>query len=66
VELLEKEEKAIVFIDEFHTIIGAGSTSTSNLDASNILKPLLSESNIRVIGATTEKEFRKYVENDMF
>ncbi len=60
----EAEEKnAIIFIDEFHTVIGAGAAQGS-LDASNIIKPLLSLGKIQVIGATTLVEWRKYVERD--
>lgn len=61
---LEKMEKVIIFIDEFHNIIGAGAVSGGSMDASNLLKPLLSRSNVRVIGATTDKEYRKHIETD--
>jgi ATP-dependent Clp protease ATP-binding subunit ClpA len=61
--LLDKP-KAILFIDEFHTVIGAGAVSGGSLDASNLLKPVLSEGKIRFIGATTYKEFRSFVEKD--
>lgn len=62
--LFEAEEKnAIIFIDEFHTIIGAGAAQGS-LDASNIIKPLLSLNKIQIIGATTLTEWQKYVEKD--
>ena len=62
--LYEAEEKnAVIFIDEFHTIIGAGAAQGS-LDASNIIKPLLSLNKLQIIGATTLSEWRKYVEND--
>ena len=61
---LQKEKKAILFIDEIHTVIGAGATSGGSLDASNILKPSLSQGNLRCIGSTTYKEFKNYFEKD--
>src|SRR5690606_2620104 len=61
---LKKQKNAILFIDEIHTIIGAGAVSGGSLDASNILKPFLSSGEIRCIGSTTYKEFRQHVEND--
>lgn len=62
--LYEAEEKnAVIFIDEFHTIIGAGAAQGS-LDASNIIKPLLSLGKIQMVGATTLAEWRKYIEKD--
>ncbi len=54
----------ILFIDEIHTIIGAGGTNEGSLDAANILKPALARGEVRVIGATTYKEYRKYFEKD--
>ena len=54
----------ILFIDEMHTLIGAGSSSEGGMDAANILKPALARGEVRVIGATTYKEYRKYVEKD--
>ncbi len=54
----------ILFIDELHTLIGAGSSNEGSLDAANILKPALARGELRVIGATTFKEYRKYVEKD--
>ena len=54
----------LLFIDEIHTLIGAGSSSEGSLDAANILKPALARGEIRVIGATTYKEYRKHVEKD--
>lgn len=61
---LEKMPKSILFIDEIHSIIGAGSTSGHSLDAANLLKPYLSKGKIRCIGATTYKEFRQHFEKD--
>jgi len=66
-QALEKKneaEGAILFIDEIHTIIGAGATSGGSLDASNLLKPALSKGNLRCIGSTTFDEYRKYFEKD--
>ncbi|MFT6069899.1 MAG: ATP-dependent Clp protease ATP-binding subunit ClpA [Bacteriovoracaceae bacterium] len=54
----------ILFIDEFHTVMGAGATGGGSLDASNLLKPWLSSGKIRVMGSTTHDEFRKFVEKD--
>ncbi|MBO3445452.1 ATP-dependent Clp protease ATP-binding subunit [Clostridium sp. CCUG 7971] len=64
VDEVMKNENIILFIDELHTIIGAGSTGESTIDASNILKPALSRGDIQVIGATTIDEFRKHIEKD--
>ncbi len=50
---LQKEKKSILFIDEIHTVIGAGATSGGSLDASNLLKPSLSNGSLRCIGSTT-------------
>src|SRR3954453_18687780 len=61
---LEKLPDAILFIDEIHTVIGAGATSGGAMDASNLLKPALSNGAIRCIGATTYKEFRNHFEKD--
>ena len=61
---LKKREHAILFIDEVHTIIGAGSASGGVMDASNLLKPLLSSGEIRCIGSTTFTEFRGIFEKD--
>ena len=61
---LEKENKAILFIDEIHTVIGAGATSGGSMDASNILKPSLGNGTLRCIGSTTYKEFKNYFEKD--
>jgi len=64
VKALKKDPKAILFIDEIHTIVGAGSVSGGSLDASNLLKPSLSNGEIRCIGSTTFKEFRQHFESD--
>ena len=61
---LEKLPDAILFIDEIHTVIGAGATSGGAMDASNLLKPALSSGTIRCIGSTTYKEFRNHFEKD--
>ena len=57
-------ERPILFIDEIHSVLGAGATMENAMDAANILKPYLTDGEIRVIGATTEEEFRKHIEND--
>ncbi|MCD8286725.1 MAG: ATP-dependent Clp protease ATP-binding subunit [Clostridia bacterium] len=54
----------ILFIDEFHQIVGAGAGSDSSMDAANILKPMLSRGELQTIGATTIEEYRKYIEKD--
>lgn len=61
---LSKKEKAILFIDEIHTIVGAGASGNGSLDASNLLKPLLSSGTIRCIGSTTYDEYTKIFEKD--
>ena len=61
---LEAEEGAILFIDEIHTVIGAGATSGGAMDASNLLKPALASGTLRCIGSTTYKEYRNYFEKD--
>ena len=61
---LAKRKKAILFIDEIHTVIGAGSVSGGALDASNLLKPALSSGQLRCIGSTTYKEYRQHFKND--
>jgi len=61
---LEAHPNAILFIDEIHTVIGAGATSGGAMDASNLLKPALASGTIRCMGSTTYKEYRQYFEKD--
>ncbi|HEX4513926.1 MAG TPA: ATP-dependent Clp protease ATP-binding subunit ClpA [Polyangiaceae bacterium] len=61
---LKDVPKAILFIDEIHTIVGAGATSGGSMDASNLLKPALASGNLRCIGSTTFEEYRSHVEKD--
>lgn len=61
---LKRRPNSILFIDEIHTIIGAGSTSGGSLDASNLLKPLLAHGDLPCIGSTTHNEYRQYFEKD--
>ena len=64
VKELESQKGAILFIDEIHTVIGAGATSGGAMDASNLLKPALAQGALRCIGSTTYKEYRQYFEKD--
>ncbi len=64
IKALQKIEKAILFIDEIHTIVGAGATSGGSLDASNLLKPALASGRLRCIGSTTFEEYRSHLEKD--
>jgi len=61
---IEQREGAILFIDEIHTVVGAGATSGGAMDASNLLKPALQSGTLRCIGSTTYKEFRSHFEKD--
>jgi ATP-dependent Clp protease ATP-binding subunit ClpA len=61
---LQKKPKAIMFIDEIHTIVGAGATSSGSMDASNILKPVLASGELRCIGSSTFEEFKNHFEKD--
>lgn len=61
---IKKSKNSILFIDEIHTIVGAGSTSGGSLDASNLLKPALANGSLRCIGATTHNEFRNNFDKD--
>jgi ATP-dependent Clp protease ATP-binding subunit ClpA len=64
IQTLEKRDDAILFIDEIHTLVGAGAVSGGSMDASNMLKPALSSGKLRCIGASTYEEFRKFFEKD--
>ena len=64
VEEILKKEKAILFIDEIHTLVGAGSVSGSALDASNLLKPALASGRLRCIGSTTHEDYGKFFDKD--
>ena len=64
VKEIEAHPKAIMFIDEIHTVIGAGATSGGAMDASNLLKPALAQGSLRCIGSTTYKEYRQHFEKD--
>ena len=61
---LKRQENAILFIDEIHTIVGAGATSSGSMDASNIMKPFLANGEIRCIGSTTYEEYQNHLEKD--
>ena len=61
---LEKQPQGILFIDEIHTIVGAGATSSGSMDASNILKPVLTSGEIRCIGSSTFEEYKTHFEKD--
>ena len=64
VKIVTSDNNNILFIDELHTVIGAGATSGGSIDASNILKPALANGSLRCIGSTTYTEYRKYFEKD--
>ncbi len=63
-EIKDSEGQVVTFIDEMHTVVGAGATGDSAMDASNMLKPMLARGELRMIGATTLDEFREHVEKD--
>ena len=63
-EVKESDGRIILFIDELHTIVGAGSTGDSSMDAGNMLKPALARGELHAIGATTLDEYRKFIEKD--
>jgi ATP-dependent Clp protease ATP-binding subunit ClpA len=64
VSAIEKKENAILFIDEMHTVVGAGATSGGSMDASNLLKPALQAGVLRCIGSTTSEEYKNQIEKD--
>jgi ATP-dependent Clp protease ATP-binding subunit ClpA len=64
VKELEEKDDAVLFIDEIHTVIGAGATSGGAMDASNLLKPALQSGSLRCMGSTTYKEYRQHFEKD--
>ncbi|MBN1931311.1 MAG: ATP-dependent Clp protease ATP-binding subunit ClpA [Desulfobacterales bacterium] len=64
ISALQKEKNAILFIDEIHTIVGAGATSSGSMDASNILKPVLATGELRCMGSTTHEEYKNHFEKD--
>ncbi|HXU65394.1 MAG TPA: AAA family ATPase, partial [Polyangia bacterium] len=64
IKALAEKDNAIVFIDELHTIVGAGAASGGAMDASNLIKPALANGKLRCIGTTTHKEYRTYIEKD--
>lgn len=64
ISAVENDPNIILFIDEIHTIVGAGATSSGSMDASNLLKPALQAGNLRCIGATTYEEYKNHLEKD--
>ncbi|MCF8093147.1 MAG: ATP-dependent Clp protease ATP-binding subunit ClpA [Desulfotignum sp.] len=64
ISALEEKENALLVIDEIHTVVGAGATSSGSMDASNILKPALSSGDIKCIGTTTYEEYKNHFEKD--
>ncbi|HLU43386.1 MAG TPA: AAA family ATPase [Microthrixaceae bacterium] len=63
-EIKDSEGEIITFIDEMHTVVGAGATGEGAMDAGNMLKPMLARGELRMVGATTLDEYRKYIEKD--
>src|SRR5699024_6009637 len=63
-EIKASEGQVITFIDELHTVVGAGSTGDGAMDAGNMLKPMLARGELRLVGATTLDEFREHIEKD--
>ncbi|MDE7330405.1 MAG: ATP-dependent Clp protease ATP-binding subunit, partial [Clostridia bacterium] len=64
INTIKNNGNVIMFIDEIHQIVGAGATTDGNMDAANILKPMLARGELQTVGATTLEEYRKYVEKD--
>ncbi len=63
-EVIDSDGQIVLFIDELHTVVGAGAGGQGNMDAGNLLKPMLARGELRCIGATTLDEYRKYIEKD--
>ena len=63
-EIKESDGQIVTFIDEIHTIVGAGATGEGSMDAGNMIKPMLARGELRLVGATTLDEYRKYIEKD--
>ncbi|MCU0549590.1 MAG: ATP-dependent chaperone ClpB [Leptolyngbya sp. Prado105] len=63
-EVIQSDGQIVLFIDELHTVVGAGAAGQGNMDAGNLLKPMLARGELRCIGATTLDEYRKYIEKD--
>ncbi len=64
IDVVLKDGDVILFIDEIHSLVGTGGSGENNMDAANILKPLLARGDLQVVGATTIEEYRKYIEKD--
>ncbi len=64
IQAVSERENAILFVDEIHTVVGAGATADSSMDASNILKPVLASGELRCIGSTTYEEYKNHFEKD--
>ena len=64
IDTVLKDGDTILFIDEIHTLVGAGGSAENSMDAANILKPLMARGDLQIIGATTIEEYRKYIEKD--
>ncbi len=64
VKEIKAHQDAVLFVDEVHTIVGAGATSGGSMDASNILKPSLQDGSLRCVGSTTHRDFKRYMEKD--
>ncbi len=63
-DVVASKGEVILFIDELHTLVGAGSAGDGSMDASNLLKPQLARGELHCVGATTLNEYRKYIEKD--